>query len=67
MALTEGEGFDRRGTVDFEGVRQEISLAYLPEVQVGDFVLAHVGFAISRLDIAEAERILRELRELQAG
>jgi len=67
VALTEGEGFDRRGTVDFEGVRQEISLAYLPEVQVGDFVLAHVGFAISRLDIAEAERILRELRELQAG
>jgi hydrogenase expression/formation protein HypC len=67
VAIAEGAGFDRRGTVDYDGVRQEVALAYLPEVQVGDYVLVHVGFAMTRLDTGEAERILRELRELEAG
>ena len=67
VAIAEGTGFDRRGTVDYDGVRQEVALAYLPEVQVGDYVLVHVGLAITKLDTAEAERILREIRELEAG
>ena len=67
VAVTEGEGFDRRGTVDYDGARQEVSLAYLPETKIGDFVLVHVGFAMTRLDAEEAERILREIRELEAG
>lgn len=67
VAITEGEGFDRRGTVDYDGARQEISLAYLPETKIGDYVLVHVGFAMTQLDTAEAERILREIRELEAG
>lgn len=67
VAIAEGTGFDRRGTVDYDGVRQEVALAYLPEVQIGDYVLVHVGFAITKLDTAEAERILREIRELEAG
>ena len=66
VAVTGGEGFDRRGTVDYDGVRQEVALAYLPEAAVGDYVLVHVGFAITRLDPDEAERILREIRELTA-
>ncbi|HOE36705.1 MAG TPA: HypC/HybG/HupF family hydrogenase formation chaperone [Kiritimatiellia bacterium] len=65
VAIQEGEGFDRRGTVDYDGVRQEVALAYLPEAQIGDYVLVHVGFAMTRLDTAEAERILRELHELE--
>ena len=64
VALAGGTGIDRRGTVDYDGVRQEVSLAYLPETQIGDYVLVHVGFALTRLDAAEAERILREIREL---
>ena len=67
VAITEGAGFDRRGTVDYDGARQEISLAYLPETKIGDYVLVHVGFAMTQLDAAEAERILREIRELEAG
>ena len=67
VAIAEGTGFDRRGTVDYDGVRQEVALAYLPEVQIGDYVLVHVGFAMTQLDAAEAERILREIRELEAG
>ena len=67
MALTGGEGFDRRGTVDYDGVRQEVSLAYLPETQIGDYILVHVGFALTRLDPEEAERILQEIRQLEIG
>jgi len=67
VAISDGEGFDRRGTVDFDGARQEVSLAYLPDVKIGDYVLVHVGFAMTQLDTAEAERILREIRELEAG
>ena len=67
VAIAEGTGFDRRGTVDYDGVRQEVALAYLPEAQVGDYVLVHVGFAMTRLDTEEAERILREIRELGIG
>ena len=64
VAISDGEGFDRRGTVDYDGARQEVSLAYLPETKIGDYVLVHVGFAMTRLDAEEAERILREIREL---
>ena len=67
VAISDGAGFDRRGTVDFAGARQEVSLAYLPETKIGDYVLVHVGFAMTLLDGDEAERILREIRELEAG
>lgn len=52
------------GRVDFDGVSKEVCLAYQPEAQPGDFLLVHVGFAISRLDPAEAERVFRLLEEL---
>ena len=67
VAIAGGEGFDRRGTVDFDGARQEVALAYLPETKIGDYVLVHVGFAMTKLDPEEAERILREIRELEIG
>ena len=56
--------FLRLGTVDFEGVTREVCLAYVPEAAVGDYVIVHVGFAISRLDEEEARHTLRILREL---
>jgi hydrogenase expression/formation protein HypC len=64
VEMSGGEGLDRRGLVDFDGVRQGVSLAYLPETKIGDYVLVHVGFALTRLDADEAERILRDIREL---
>ena len=51
--------------MDFGGVIREISLAYTPEARVGDYVLVHVGFAISVLDAVEAGRIFEQLRELE--
>jgi hydrogenase expression/formation protein HypC len=58
------EGPFRMGMVDFDGVEREVCLACEPEAVVGDYVLVHVGFAISRIDEAEAHRTLEALREL---
>ena len=49
------------GRVDFGGVRKEACLAYLPDVELGDYVIVHVGFAISRVDEEEALRTLEML------
>jgi hydrogenase expression/formation protein HypC len=56
----------RRGVVDFGGVRKEVNLALLPEAEVGDHVLVHVGFAMSRIDAHEAERVFSYLSEIGA-
>jgi len=48
----------RMGIVDFGGVRKEVCLSYVPETELGDYVVVHVGFAISRLDEDEAMRTL---------
>jgi hydrogenase expression/formation protein HypC len=50
--------------VSFSGIVKEVSLAYVPEAEIGDFVLVHAGFAISRLDEAEAQKTLQALEEL---
>jgi hydrogenase expression/formation protein HypC len=55
----------RTGKVDFGGILKEVSLAYVPEAQLGDFVIVHVGFALSRVDEAEAQQVFEYLREMQ--
>ncbi len=55
----------RSGKVDFGGVLKEVSLAYVPEVKVGDYVIVHVGFALSRVDEAEAKQVFEYLREME--
>ncbi len=52
------------GKVEFGGIRKEVCLAYTPEAQLGDYVLVHVGFAISRIDEAEAQEIFSYLEEI---
>lgn len=54
----------RMAQVDFGGIRRETCLEYLPEAVVGDWVVVHVGFAISKVDEAEAARTLEYLSEL---
>ncbi|MEV5976664.1 HypC/HybG/HupF family hydrogenase formation chaperone [Streptomyces sp. NPDC052114] len=54
----------RMATVDFGGVRREACLAYTPTAAVGTYVVVHVGFAITEVDEAEAERTLRVLRAM---
>jgi len=54
----------RVARVDFGGIIKEISLGFVPEARVGDYVIAHVGVAISRLDEREAARVFEYLREM---
>ncbi|HVH42501.1 MAG TPA: HypC/HybG/HupF family hydrogenase formation chaperone [Labilithrix sp.] len=56
----------RMGSVDFGGVKKNVCLEHVPEATPGDFVLVHVGFALARIDEAEAERTFALLRELGA-
>jgi hydrogenase expression/formation protein HypC len=44
--------------IELDGVRKEISLALVPDTRVGDYVIVHVGYALTRLDPAEAQRTL---------
>jgi hydrogenase expression/formation protein HypC len=60
----EGDGELRMGRVDFSGVQRQACLAYVPEVKIGDYVLVHVGFAISRIDEQAARETLAILREM---
>ena len=53
------------GRVSFGGVLKEVCLAYVPEAQVGDYVVVHVGFAISRVDEAEAQEVFKFLEEME--
>jgi len=58
------------GRVDFGGITREVRLDFVPESEVGDYVIVHVGFALSRLDADEAARtleILKEMGELEDG
>jgi hydrogenase expression/formation protein HypC len=59
-----GDNLTRSGRVSFGGVVKEVSLAYVPEVQVGNYVIVHVGFAIAILDEVEAEQTLRDLAQM---
>jgi hydrogenase expression/formation protein HypC len=50
--------------VDFGGLRKEVCLAYIPDVQVDEYVIVHVGFAIQRLDEASARETLASFEKL---
>jgi hydrogenase expression/formation protein HypC len=55
----------RMGRANFGGIVKQVCLQYTPEVQPGDYVLVHVGFALGKVDEAEAERTYRALAELE--
>jgi hydrogenase expression/formation protein HypC len=52
------------GKVDFSGVRKRVCLEHVPEAQPGDYVLVHVGFALTRIDEAEARRVFEFLEQM---
>ena len=71
--ITGTDPITRMGRINFGGVIKEASLAYVPEVQIGDYVIVHVGFALSKVDEDEAQKVfgylkqIGELEELAAG
>ncbi len=54
----------RMATIDFDGIHKDICLAYLPDIEVGDYAIVHVGFAISKVDEASALETLALFAEL---
>jgi hydrogenase expression/formation protein HypC len=54
---------DEAAIVDLSGIRKEISLALVDGVQIGDYVILHVGYALAKLDAEEAERTLELFRQ----
>jgi len=56
----------RMGRVNFGGIVKEVCLAYLPEINVGEYAIVHVGFAISRVDEESANATLQMFRDLGA-
>ncbi|WP_193164250.1 HypC/HybG/HupF family hydrogenase formation chaperone [Microbulbifer hainanensis] len=62
--ILNNEPLERSARVSFGGISKPINLAYVPEARVGDYVIVHVGFAISRVREEEARRIFRYLEEI---
>ena len=63
LSIEQSNGL-RVGRVQFGGIVRQASLDFVPEAAVGDYVMVHVGFAISRVDAAEAERTYQLLEEI---
>jgi hydrogenase expression/formation protein HypC len=57
-------GGARMGRVDFDGITKDVCLEYVPEIEVGDYTIVHVGFAITRLDEESALETLELLRNM---
>ena len=64
VELYEANGM-KMGKVNFGGVVKEACLEYLPEIEVGDYTIVHVGFGISQLDEEEARQTMEMLREME--
>ena len=64
MSITGDDPVTRMGKIDFSGIIKQASLAYVPEVQVGDYVIVHVGFALSKVDEAEAQKVFEYLKQM---
>ena len=66
VSIAGDEPLTRTAKVRFGGVVKNVNLAYAPEASIGDYVIVHVGFAISILNESEAHRVLATLKELGA-
>jgi hydrogenase expression/formation protein HypC len=64
VSVTGEDPFQRTGKVSFGGVMKDVNLACLPEAQIGDYVIVHVGMAISRLDETEANEVFAYLKQI---
>jgi len=63
-SISGDEPMMRVGRINFGGVFKEASLAYVPEARVGDYVIVHVGFALSRVDEDEAQKVFEYLKQM---
>jgi len=65
LSIEGDDPLDRTAKVSFGGAVRQASLACLPEAKVGDYVIVHVGFAISIVDESEANQVFEYLQEIE--
>jgi hydrogenase expression/formation protein HypC len=65
VSIEGSDPLEKIGKVSFGGILKQVSLAYVPEAQVGDYVIVHVGFALSIIDEEEAQQTLADLEEIK--
>jgi hydrogenase expression/formation protein HypC len=64
LSISGDDSLTRMGKIDFSGVIKPASLAYVPEVVIGDYVIVHAGFALSKVDEAEAQKVFEYLKQM---
>ncbi|MEP7287830.1 MAG: HypC/HybG/HupF family hydrogenase formation chaperone [Chloroflexota bacterium] len=64
ISVDDGGILTRTGKVNFGGILKEVNLAYVPEAKLGDYVLVHVGFALSIVDEVEANQVFKYLAQM---
>jgi hydrogenase expression/formation protein HypC len=64
VEISENAGL-KMGKVNFAGVVKDICLAYMPEIKVGEYVIAHAGFAINQIDEQEAMEVFETLKQIE--
>jgi hydrogenase expression/formation protein HypC len=64
ISIEAADAIFRNGRVDFAGIIKNVNLSYVPEAMIGDYVVVHVGFALSIVDEEEAKQVFEYLREM---
>lgn len=64
VAITRHELGMQMGRVQFGGIQKEVCLSFLPDIQIGEYVIVHAGFAISQIDEEEAAKTLEILKQM---
>ena len=64
-SISGDEPLTRMGKVNFGGILKDACLAYVPEARIGDYVIVHVGFALSRVDEDEAKKVFEYLKQIE--
>jgi hydrogenase expression/formation protein HypC len=64
VSIEEADATFRNGRVNFGGIVKSVNLSYVPEAKIGDYVVVHVGFALSIVDEREAEQVFEYLRQM---
>ena len=64
LSISGDEPLTRMAKVSFGGIGKDVNLAYVPDAKVGDYVIVHVGFALSKMDEKEAQEVFEYLRQI---
>ena len=64
ISIEEADATFRNGRVDFAGIVKNVNLSYVPDAKLGDYVIVHVGFALSIVDEDEARQVFKYLAEM---